>query len=273
LAGIDPVTLADELMSAYANKQMIATPPSAREADFTLPNGYQVEAELVRRRAASGRTTVGRKVGFANRAVWRALKLETVVWAHLYDDTVHEADHNAAVLSVARMFAPKIEPEIVFKMKTPLGGGIEPAEVLAGVESIALGFEIIDSPFGDAKFQAADFVASFGFHAALVVGTPRIVTGYEIPDLIEQLSGFKVKLLRNGEVVAEGSGRNVLRSPVLCLAELASATTRTAGATPLAPGELVSSGSTTESMPISAGETWTAVLDGLDLPPLTLTIS
>jgi hypothetical protein len=37
-------------------------------------------------------------------------------------------------------------------------------------------------------------------------------------------------------------------------------------------GELVSSGTTTESMLISAGETWTAVLDGLDLPPLTLVV-
>ena len=71
-------------------------------------------------------------------------------------------------------------------------------------------------------------------------------------------------------MVAEGSGRNSLRSPALCLAELASAIARQPGAEPLAAGDLVSSGTLTESMPISAGETWSAALDGLDLPVLSL---
>ena len=44
----------------------------------------------------AGIATVGRKVGFANKAVWRVLKLETLVWAHMYDDTVRYADRNDA---------------------------------------------------------------------------------------------------------------------------------------------------------------------------------
>ena len=42
-----------------------------------------------------------------------------------------------------------------------------PAAVLASVEWLALGFEIVDSVFADWKFQPADFVAAFGLHAAL----------------------------------------------------------------------------------------------------------
>jgi 2-oxo-3-hexenedioate decarboxylase len=257
-------------MSAYANRQIIATPPASRDPALDLATAYQVERELVRLRTASGPATVGRKVGFANRAVWRALKLETLVWAHMYDDTVQHTDHNSATLSIARMIAPKIEPEIVFKLKTPLASGLEAADVLAGVEWIGLGFEIIDSVFADWKFQPADFVASYGFHAALIVGKPRAVTAADIPALVDQLARFKVRLSKNGELAAEGSGKNVLRSPALSLAELASAAARTSE--PLVPGELVSSGTTTESLLIGPGETWTADLDGLDLPPLTLTI-
>ena len=209
-------------------------------------------------------------MGFANRAIWRALKLQTLVWAHLYDDTVSDADHNRARLAVDRMIAPKIEPEIVFKLKGPIDS-TEPASVLAHVEWIALGFEIIDSPFAGWKFQPADFVASFGFHAALIVGEPRMVTAADIPALVDQMAAFKVRLSKNGELAAEGSAKNVLRSPVLSLGELGAAVVR-AAATPLAAGDLVSSGTTTESMLITPGETWTAVLDGLDLPALTLTV-
>jgi len=67
-----------------------------------------------------------------------------------------------------------------------------------------------------------------------------------------------------------GSGKNSLRSPALCLGELAEALTRRPGATPLAAGDLISSGTLTTPLPVAAGEEWTAEVEGLDLPSLTL---
>jgi 2-keto-4-pentenoate hydratase len=263
--------LAGELTAAYANCQIVSVPPSARDATFDLTAAYAVAAELTRSRRAAGHTTVGRKVGYANKAMWRVLKLNTLVWAHMYDDTVRYADDNVIDLSVGRMCSPKIEPEIVFKMKKPLGeGGADPIVVLDAVEWLALGFEIIDCVYADWKYQPSDFVAAFGLHAALVVGTPQRLEADMIPAIAEQLPKFTVKLLKDGQVADEGSGKNSLRSPALCLAELASAIARQPEAEPLAAGELVSSGTLTESQPIRAGETWTAVLEGLDLPQLTL---
>lgn len=268
---IDPKILAQEIAAAYANRHVVAIPPSAREPVLDLPTAYAVEAELVRFRKASGHNPVGLKVGFANKAVWRALKLDTLVWAHVYDDTVRYAENNEATLSLAPFHAPKIEPEIVFKMRRPLGQGVTAAaEVLDAVEWIALGFEIIDCVFPDWKFQPVDFVASYGLHAGLVVGTPMAVTPDNIPALAEQLAAFTVKLQKNGEVVAEGAGKNSLRNPALCVGELASALTRQPGATPLAAGDLISSGTLTESQLIAPGETWTAIVDGIALLPLTV---
>ena len=123
------------------------------------------------------------------------------------------------------------------------------------------------------KFTPADFVAAFGLHAALVVGEPRPVAPEGIPALADRLARFKVSLSRDGQLVEEGSGRNALRSPVLSLGELASAMSRSAHAAPLAAGELVSSGTLTESKPILPGETWTAAVDGLELPDLTLQVA
>jgi 2-keto-4-pentenoate hydratase len=269
---ITPISvLTQELVAAFAERRPMSAPPSARGA-FELSNAYAVEHELVRMRREAGRSTVGVKVGFANKAMWRALKLDTLVWAHMYDDTVRYADTNDAVLSIAHMIAPKIEPEIVFKMKAPLGVGADGAIALEAVEWLALGFEIIDCPYADWKFQPADFVAAYGLHAALIVGEPLAVTAGNIPELIEQLPKFTVRLSKDGQPVADGSGRNSLRSPALCLAELASAMAKQEGAEPLAAGDLVSSGTLTESTPIQRGATWTASVEGIPLPALTLTV-
>ena len=263
---------ASELTVAYAGRHVMPAPLSSRDPAFDLSAAYAVEAELVRLRRAAGHATVGRKVGYANKAVWRALKLETLVWAHMYDDTVQFAGGNASALDIGRMYSPKIEPEIVFKLGSGIGdqGSGDAGVALGAVEWIALGFEIIDCPFADWKFQPSDFVAAYGLHAALIVGEPRPVDAATIPTLVEQLAQFKVRLLKNGEAVADGSGKNSLRSPALCLGELAAAISRRMPEEPLSAGELVSSGTLTESQPITVGELWTATVEGIELPSLTL---
>jgi 2-keto-4-pentenoate hydratase len=268
----DVTALAQELYDARAAGAGVAVPPSAREGGFSLDAAYAVEAELTRLRRAGGRTTVGRKVGYANKAVWRALKLQTLVWANMYDDTVQFAGGGEATLNVAGMHSPRIEPEIVVSLKA-VPASADPAAVLEAVEWLALGFEIVDAPFPDWKFQPADFVASFGLHAALVVGEPRRVEAADIPALVEQLASFKVQLSRDGTLVEEGAGKNSLKSPALCVAELAAAIGARPDAEPLRPGELLSTGTLTAAHPIAAGERWAARPDGLDLAPLTLRVT
>jgi 2-oxo-3-hexenedioate decarboxylase len=266
---MSPDALASELLDAYAQHRLVA-PPSAREGGLDLASAYAVEAEIARRRAAAGHRPVGLKVGFANKAAWRILKLETLVWAHIYDDTVHEAANDAAELPIAHLVAPKIEPEIVLRLSRPPAVAADAAAVLDAVEWIALGFEIIDCVFPDWQFQPADFVASKGLHAALIVGTPVPITVENRAALAAALATFTVRLEQDGTLVAEGGGRNALRSPALCLGELAAALSRTPGASPLSAGDLVSSGTLTESQPLGAGQSWTARVDGLALSPLTL---
>ena len=124
--------------------------------------------------------------------------------------------------------------------------------------------------FTNWKFQPADFVAAFGLHAALIVGERRAVGPEMIAPLVDQLPQLKVRLLKGGELVDEGSGRNALRSPALCVGELAAAIRRQEGAEPLAAGELVSTGTLTASHPVTSGEQWRVEVEGVDLPDLTL---
>jgi 2-keto-4-pentenoate hydratase len=272
MSQIDPSALAQELTAAYARCRIDVDPPSSRDASFDLDTAYAVQAELARMRRAEGRTTVGWKVGYANKAVWRALRLDTLTWAPMYDDTVQYARNGRATLSQSGRCSPKIEPEVVVKLSAPVESS-DPAAVLESVEWLAIGFEIIDSVYTDWKFQPADFVAAFGLHSALIVGEPRRVKPADIAALTEQLAQFKVQLRRNEKLVEEGTGKNALRSPALALAELAAAMSRRSARERLKAGDLISTGTLTTSQPIAAGQTWTAIVDGIDLSPLKLEVT
>jgi 2-keto-4-pentenoate hydratase len=266
----DAEAIAQELLSAYETDQMVPVPPSARPG-FDLNTAYEVEAALKRIRETAGHRAVGRKVGYANKAVWRVLKLETLVWAHMYDDTVHYSDNNNATLTLPHRRSLKIEPEVVFGLKQPITSeGLDATVALESTEWLALGFEIIDCPFPDWKFQPSDFVASFGLHAALVVGERIQVRPDMIATLVDQLARFKLRISKNGEFVEEGSGKNSFRSPALCLAELGAAIVRRFPTQPLSAREIISSGTLTAGHPTDREDHWTAEVEGIPLPSLTL---
>ncbi len=266
-------TLARELLDAYETGQMVPVLPSARPG-FDLNTAYEVEAALKKFREQTGARAFGRKVGYANKAMWRVFKLETLVWAHMYDDTVHYSDSNSATLSLAHPRSLKIEPEIFFGLKQPiLAEGINATAALESTEWLAIGFEIIDCPFPEWKFQPSDFVASFGLHAALVIGERVQVQPELIARLVDELPRFKARMSKQGEFVEEGSGKASLMSPALCLAELGSAILRRFPGEPLRAGEIVSSGTLTAGHPTDRGDLWTVEVEGLSLPPLTVRLT
>jgi 2-keto-4-pentenoate hydratase len=261
--------LARELQSASRTGDMVSIPPSARPG-FDLDAAYAIESALKKFREAEGHKSVGRKVGYANKAMWRVLKLETLVWAHMYDDTVHYTGNNSATLTIQHARSLKIEPEIVFGLKHQIAAPANVAAALAATDWLAIGFEIIDCPFPEWKFQPSDFVASFGLHAALVVGEKIPVRTEDIPKLVDDLARFKVRMSKNGEFVEEGSGKNSLKNPALCLAELGTAIGRRFPSEPLIAGEIVSSGTLTTGHLTGPGDHWTVDVEGLALPSLSL---
>jgi 2-keto-4-pentenoate hydratase len=266
----DAETLARELLSAYETGRTVAVLPSERPG-FDLNMAYEVEAALKQFREAGGHKAIGRKVGYANKAMWRVLKLETLVWAHMYEDTVQHSDSNSATLALPNRRSLKVEPEIVFGLKRAIiADGLDATAALESTEWLAMGFEIIDCPFPEWKFQPSDFVASFGLHAALVIGEQVQVKPDLIATLADELPRFKVRVSKDGEFVEEGSGRNCLRSPALCLAELGAAVVRRFPSEPLSAGEIVSSGTLTAGHSTDSGDLWKVEVEGLALPPLTL---
>ena len=267
---LDIRELAIEMMEARSRGKAVESRPSSRDSGFDIPAAYRVETELAELRRADGHKTTGRKIGFTNRAVWPKLDLDTIVWGYVFDDTVHYASGNHFILPIGNLVAPRIEPEIMFKLKSEvnLETASDPVKVLEAVEWIALGFEIVDCPYPNWRYRPADMVAAFAFHGALVIGDPHPLKN--LPQLAGQFANFKLKLLKNGETAAEGSGKNVYDSPALCLGQLARTIAAQSDVDPLVGGEIISSGTITDAQPVAIGEEWAAITEGLNLPSLSI---
>src|SRR5262249_23716473 len=147
---------------------------------------------------------------------------------------------------------------------------LDEAAILACVDWIAQGFEIIQCPYPDWRFRRVDAIAGCGLHGALVVGTPVPVSDLE--DCLRRLRTFTITA-GNGTQSVTGGGANVLDSPVLAFAHLAAVLSRQSRFEPVCAGEIVTTGTLTPPVPVAPGETWTASLEGIDLPGLAMTLA
>ncbi len=259
---------ARELLAAIADGRSIPNFTS-RDPTFRSAEAYAVAEALHRARLARGGRVAGRKIGFTNRSLWPLYGVDAPIWGHVYDTTVVYAHGGRAEIPVGPLPEPRIEPEIVLHFAAaPPATGDESA-IVACVDWIAHGFEIVQCPFRDWKFKVADTVAANGLHGALVIGTPVPVA--DIADCARKLREFRLTLMKNGSPHAEGTGANVLDSPLLAFAHFASVLVRLPQFAPVAAGEVVTTGSLTDAYPITAGETWSTRLEGIELPGLALT--
>ena len=193
---------------------------------------YAVEAAELAwlRRASAGAGWWDARLGFANKALWRALKLDTLVWAHMYyvDRALRDSKHRdtacrAHVLTVDRT-CNHLQDEDESARQWSLSS--LPTFWMRS-SGWRLGFEIIDCVYAVLEVSAVGLRG--GIPAPRGVGTSRESRSLGadiIPGIVEQLPRFKVRLTRNGELIEEGSGRNSLRSPALCLGESAAAIAR-----------------------------------------------
>jgi 2-oxo-3-hexenedioate decarboxylase len=114
----------------------------------------------------------------------------------------------------------------------------------------------------------ADCAADNALHGRLIVGTP--VEVQRISGLAAALPFLKVTLRKGDAVVDQGTGANVLDSPLLSLAFLVEILAEQKDSPPLAAGEIVSTGTLTDAHPVQAGETWSTDLHGFAVRGLTL---
>jgi 2-oxo-3-hexenedioate decarboxylase len=264
--------IVDRLIDAYDNATTLE-PVTATMPGFDSAAAYEVLDGIAARRRANGWTQVGRKIGFTNRTIWELFGVDRPMWAHMWSTTVTHAARDTVVVGLDRFVQPRIEPEVVFKLRERPPPTGTPSEILRSVEWMAPGFEIVHCHFPDWKFTVADATADFGVHGALVVGAPLLIDDDNRDAIAVELSTFELTLSRDGVEVDRGLGANVLDGPAHALAHLIQVLAEQPEHPPLDAGEIVTTGTITNMWPITSGEHWTSDYGTLGLDGLTVSFS
>jgi len=255
--------IASAAFAALGSGRQIA-PFSSRIGDFSLDDAYRATDAVRRLREARGERVVGRKIGFTNRTIWAEYGVYAPIWGFVYDRTVRDLADIGDPFFLSGLAEPRIEPEIVFGLATSPEPGMDEAALLTCVDWVAHGFELVQSIFPDWKFAAADTVAAYGLHGALLIGERHSVAPLRV-DWLDTLSGFTVDLYRGGERIDRGHAANVLDGPLSALRHLVELLAQDPVNPPLAAGEIVTTGTLTRAFPVAPGETWRTTLDGIAL--------
>jgi 2-oxo-3-hexenedioate decarboxylase len=238
---------------------------------FDTDAAYAVADLIHTTRLAEGARAVGRKIGFTNPAMWAQYGVSSPVWAYVYDTTVTylQDSPDTSTCSLRSFVNPKIEPEIIFHFQsTPPPEG-DMTAVLACVDWVAHGFEMVQSHYPDWKFQAADAIAVGGLHARLLVGKRQPVDTLGA-SLQEALAAFTLALSCNGKLLETGKGSNVLGHPLAAVKHLMQVLASQSPHQPLQANELVTTGTMTSAYSVQAGQTWKTTLEGIALPGLSV---
>jgi 2-keto-4-pentenoate hydratase len=264
---MDATKLAKELIDLHEHPRLMP-PFSSRFPGLTAETGYAAARQLHAHRLAQGWVLAGRKNGFTNRGIWERYGVSGPMWGAVYDRTLIFAKDNRATVSLEGLMQPRIEPEICFKLKSVPPLTRNPAALLEAIEWVAHSIEIVDCPHPEWKMTLPDCTANNALHGRLIVGTP--VEVHRISGLAAALPFLKVTLRKGDKVVDQGTGANVLDSPLLSLAFLVEILAQQPDSPPLAAGEIVSTGTLTDAHPVQAGETWSTDLHGFAVRGLTV---
>jgi 2-oxo-3-hexenedioate decarboxylase len=231
-----------------------------------------VTAAIRQMREAGGEIPVGRKIGFTNRTIWAEYHVDRPMWGYVYDSTVFDLAEIDDTFSISSFLEPRIEPEIVFQLASAPAPGLDERALLACIGWVAHGFEIVQSIFPDWKFSVPDTVAAFGLHGALLIGPHHSIAAHP-EDWNRTLSSFDIDLKQDGAVVDHGHSSNVLGGPLWALRHLVDILARDPVNSPLAAGEIVTTGTLTRAFPVSAGEAWTTELTGVALDGIRVRVT
>jgi 2-oxo-3-hexenedioate decarboxylase len=264
----DPPAIAAEALAALDQGRQIV-PFSARYQGFDLEAAYRAAAHVRAVRSARGELPIGRKIGFTNSTIWAEYDVWAPIWGDVYDRTVRNAPTDGAAFGLGNLAEPRIEPEIVLGIAMAPAAGMDAAGLLDCIGWVAHGFEIVQSIFPGWKFAAADTVAAFGLHGALLIG-PRHEVAPRREQWLATLASFQIDLSRDGVIVDRGRAANVLGGPLLALRHLVEFLAHDPAQPPLAAGEIVTTGTLTRAFPIAPGQTWTTALHGVALEGLNV---
>jgi 2-keto-4-pentenoate hydratase len=245
---VDPEELGARFHRAYRDAEPLD--PASLPSDLTVEQGYEIQDAFLERRLGDGGVPVGYKVGFTSEATRSELAVDAPTYGRVLADTVREDRR----FDADALVDPRVEPEIALLLGSELSPPVSRHDVVAATRLVAPAVEVVDSRVRDWTLTAPTAVADNSLAARLLLGD-RPTTG----DV--DLAREGVELLVDGERRATGTGAAVLGHPADAVAWLADALSARGDA--LRAGDVVTTGSITEPVPVASGETVVARFSSL----------
>ncbi len=266
---------AHQLLEARAKQQPLAS--LSREQVLSTDQAYEIAKRIHDIRIAEGEKPVGRKVGFVNQTVWQAGEHAPIVrapiWTTLFDSTVIYAEEDSATYSLKGLQQPRIGPEIIFQLGQTPRTDCTMDELADCIEWMAHGMEITVCPFPNWHFATTDAIAAFGLHGALIIGEPRTVSSVSKQHLSTMMMGVSVSLSCDEILRTAGFGSDILNSPLHALWHLHQMLAQQSLFPPLQAGEIITTGSWTESLDVAPGQLWQTAFGGIAMDGLALSLT
>ncbi len=255
---------ASSLLDAYDCGTQLP-PISDSLPDLDAAVAYRIAHRITALRENRGEWRVGCKIGFTNRTIWPLYGVSGPMWGPVWNSTLHELP--LAPVALPKLAQPRLEPEIIFGLGSTVYAGMPLSRLAECIDWISHGFEIVFSPFPDWRFTGADTAAAFGLHGALYIGQRQRFA----PELAFSLPGMRVDLEGPGNRHLNGFGSDVLDGPLQALSFLLETLAADPDAPTLTAGQIVTTGTLTDAVPIAPGDRWTTRIDGIDLPGAEIT--
>lgn len=201
---VEVAKIAKKLDDAARKARAVAQPSDTMK--MTLDEAYDIQAASIQRRVDRGEKRNGMKMGFTSRAKMIQMGIDDMIWGRLTEGMVVE---DGAPISLKDYVHPRVEPEIAFLLKRPLGYPCSAADALAAVDGVAPAMEIIDSRYKNFKFSLEDVVADNASSSGFVLG-PWCRKDSDLDNL-----GMVMEF--NGRPVQIGSSAAILGHPVRSL--------------------------------------------------------
>lgn len=229
---------AADLLAAEKSRDQIGL-LTLRHPDMGMDDAYEVQNAIYRAKLVEGRRVIGWKIGLTSKAMQYALNIDIPDSGILFDDMLFQ---DGATVPKGRFIQPRIEAEIAFVMKSPVGGeNITRADIIAATDYVAPSIEILDTRIqrvdpdtGKAR-TVLDTISDNAANAGIVLGKQRH------PMDAHNLRWVGALTFRNDEIEETGLGAGVLNDPVESVVWLARR--MAAYGQSIEPGQIILSGS------------------------------
>lgn len=227
-----------DLLAAEATGNQIGL-LTRRHPEMGMDDAYAIQNAIYRAKCDAGRAVIGWKIGLTSKAMQYALNIDIPDSGILFDDMVFS---HGSTVPKGRFIQPRIEAEIAFVLKSPLGGvDVTREDVIAATDFVAPSIEILDTrilradPETGATRTVFDTISDNAANAGIVLGPQQ-----------HAVDAFDLRWVgaitsRNGEVEETGLGAGVLNDPVESVVWLARRMAQYGQS--IEPGQIILSGS------------------------------